>query len=640
MVETESIRYPHIRGAGVIIPDCSRGIYTPFRLTSREKRALVRKLAERGLSGIDDFINESREEGIVHDRLDEIRKRMKDELEKIRSRRRGALDDQIRHLSQQGGIADRESDDGLLDDSGFRRFASDEIRGDILASDLIMILEGNEVVEDYVEKEGLFKRIWNAIKRFFRGIISFFIRIYNRMRAKTLKNGEVKEKGRKKKGAIALPFPSLQKDMDSWERKMDRKIEMDEGLQKAVNRRISDRYGYTSGRIELERNADPEWYREEARKILREEVEKTARESEKRIEKKKNEVRQKKRRMDEDAIARKERIMGLKRGFETEMMKKEKEIETLSKEEMKNQLIGSLSSMGYLKKLKFGDGLENTEEEWEITEALVEKFSELIYAEVSEKRKGMIDRRGRQVSDAGVYEKARPRMVSEESRMDILESMVNARIRHPGDRTIDHDDMMILREVTTSELHGVIIMDISGSMDENMRIDAAKRSVLALTQAIKRENPRNRVDIISLSTRAKPISLKEVMAIEPKGFTNHQEAISMARSILASSRADKKILFMITDGLPEAYINEEGEPVAGDFDTAMRKALIESSALLRLKDLTFDIFLLEPENEDFINSAKMIAKEGGGKIIVADPNKLAYQVMGTYEKSSLVLEGV
>jgi len=213
-------------------------------------------------------------------------------------------------------------------------------------------------------------------------------------------------------------------------------------------------------------------------------------------------------------------------------------------------------------------------------------------------------------------------------------------MNHPGDRSLETGDMMVLREVTTSEIHGVIVMDISGSMEENSRIEAARRACLALLHAIKRDNPNNRVDIISMSTRAEPVSLKKVMTLEPRGFTNMQQALALSRSILRSSRADKKLLFIITDGLPEAYIDEEGRAFAGDLDVSMELALGEAAPLLSIPDLSFTLFLLEPEDRIFVEAARRIVNAGGGGLIVADPNDLAGKVLSRYEADGKILEGI
>ena len=183
-------------------------------------------------------------------------------------------------------------------------------------------------------------------------------------------------------------------------------------------------------------------------------------------------------------------------------------------------------------------------------------------------------------------------------------------------------------------------MDISGSMEENHRLEAAKRAVLALTRALKRENPKNKVDIVSVSTRAKPVTLREVMEVQPRGFTNLAEAFSVAKSLFHSSRSDRHLLFLITDGLPEAYTPPGGKPVAGDMEKAMEMTLSEVRGLNRFSDLSFNIFLLEPGDEKYVNAARKIAKEGFGKVVVADPGELARKMLGSYRSEGRQLSGI
>jgi uncharacterized protein with von Willebrand factor type A (vWA) domain len=136
------------------------------------------------------------------------------------------------------------------------------------------------------------------------------------------------------------------------------------------------------------------------------------------------------------------------------------------------------------------------------------------------------------------------------------------------------------------------------------------------------------------------VTLKEVMSLEPHGFTNHQEGFAIARSLFEGSRSDKHLLFLITDGLPEAYLDIGGDPVAGDLKKAMELTLLEVEALRNVPDLSFEIFLLEPEDETFISAARKIARSGDGNLIVADPQELAYKVIGEYVSSDKVLEGI
>ncbi|HHD15311.1 MAG TPA: hypothetical protein ENK47_01225, partial [Euryarchaeota archaeon] len=351
MSSGDEIPYPHIKGAGVVIPDCSRGVYAPFRLTSREKRELIREIAQKGLKGIDDFLSSERKEGSVHDRLEELRKRMEEELRRVRKDRRAHIDEKIRTLLEREGISGRETADGLLEeDRGPRRTASQDIRGEILASELIGALEGRVKIEDVGEREGPLRKIWNALKRILlriaASIMGLLRRLWRLLRGKdrtALSGGRSRRK--REKGAISLPFPSLNADLDRWERELSRKIEKDRNLQKAVNQKLSETYGYSSGSILLKRSIDPDWYRRKATEVLREEVKRRAdlKERELSREREKDEAR----RWNEEERRRKrmEEVIKLERSFDEEMKETERKLSDIPKIKMKKELISVLSGM-------------------------------------------------------------------------------------------------------------------------------------------------------------------------------------------------------------------------------------------------------------------------------------------------------
>src|SRR5438552_2487618 len=121
---------------------------------------------------------------------------------------------------------------------------------------------------------------------------------------------------------------------------------------------------------------------------------------------------------------------------------------------------------------------------------------------------------------------------------------------------------------SASALHVVLVVDRSGSMEENGRMDAAKRAALALQHAVRARNPRNRVDLFLMDTSVKSASLRDVWETTPRGFTNHGAALRLAREAVRRRRSDRALVYVITDGLPEAY-TRDGDDVAGHPDKAM-----------------------------------------------------------------------
>ncbi len=638
-------QYPSLRGDGVVIPDCSKGVYVPFSLTPAERRELVRGLAQKGMSSIDEFLSGERKEGYIAERMDALRSRIRKGLEERLKARKEALITDMGELKERADRSgDRTNDSDLLDEAGSRRVLSDELRGELLASELVLHIEGRSGQRDLVLKPSFPKRVWELIKKLFHRFVSVLGRFIRWLRSLFLSRREKEEQAasrlKRRKGAVVLPFPGLMSELGSWERELEERLNDDRDLQKAVDTRLSEGYGYSSGAIVLRRSYDPEWYREKALEVLRTEVGSIAERKERELKERRKGAMDRVKDEQEEARKAREKALQMERELEVEKEAIIPRSDSLAREEMRREVERALTSMGYIQRKQATTGRDDAIAEYEITEALVERFSDLVFSDLMETGLKHRERPGSHTSDVGVYDLVRLRTVHEEARLDILQTLVNARTNHPDDPELDRSDMIVYREVPVSELHAVIILDVSGSMEENMRLDAAKRAVLALYTAVRKENPRNRVDIITVSTRAAPSTLREVLASEPRGFTNHGEGVSMAARLFEGTRSDRMMLFLITDGLPEAYTESDGGPVAGDLKKAMERTLLEVSRLKRFSNLSFNVFMLEPKDETYLNAARQIASEGGGSLLTANPQDLALKLVLEYEKGSRPLTGV
>ncbi len=100
-------------------------------------------------------------------------------------------------------------------------------------------------------------------------------------------------------------------------------------------------------------------------------------------------------------------------------------------------------------------------------------------------------------------------------------------------------------------------------MEENDRILAAKKAVLALFKAVKRRDRRNIVDLVGFDTDVRPMDLVSVWESKPGGFTNTGAALKTAAELLRHSRSDQNLVYLITDGYPEAYTDKDGKSMIG-----------------------------------------------------------------------------
>lgn len=160
-------------------------------------------------------------------------------------------------------------------------------------------------------------------------------------------------------------------------------------------------------------------------------------------------------------------------------------------------------------------------------------------------------------------------------------------------------------------------------------MEAAKRAALALHHAVKSKNARNRVDVLLMDTSLRQASLREVWEAEPTGFTNTGAALRVARGLC--ERRGRTLVYLITDGLPEAY-TKEGEDVAGHPEKAMAYAKEQARLLRRERGLAgFVMLLLEPKDEMYVKAAEGLAREAGGRVVPVDPQELARTLLRQLE---------
>jgi uncharacterized protein with von Willebrand factor type A (vWA) domain len=287
-------------------------------------------------------------------------------------------------------------------------------------------------------------------------------------------------------------------------------------------------------------------------------------------------------------------------------------------------LESELEDAGYIQK--------GEQEDLKITTRLIDRFAELVLSdEVAKLPSKYSFTYGAFGSPHGIYEKRKLITSTESSRMDIVSSMVNARLSHPKQRHIYDSDIITHAELRSRISHVVLIFDKSGSMEENERIKAAKKAVLALYKAVKHRNQRNIVDFIAFDSTVHVMDILQAWRCSPSGFTNTGEALSTAYELLKDSHADRKIIYLITDGLPEAYTDKlTGKPRAGDLDRSLSIAVKEAKKLKKIAQLKLTLILLEPEQPIYTEAADTIVKASGGEVIITDPKELATEMLMDY----------
>ena len=188
-------------------------------------------------------------------------------------------------------------------------------------------------------------------------------------------------------------------------------------------------------------------------------------------------------------------------------------------------------------------------------------------------------------------------------------------------------DSYVYREITSERVHVVLVFDKSGSMSESEKLPAAKKALLALYVAIRKRNPQATIDVVAFDNEVRVLDLLELWECTPGAFTNTAEALHTAHMLLAASRASRKEVYLVTDGLPESYTDRDGRVRSGQLDVAMDRALERARELATVTPLKFTMILLRSEHPEYEAAAREITRTVGGSLAVTDPERLGVELL-------------
>ncbi len=260
-----------------------------------------------------------------------------------------------------------------------------------------------------------------------------------------------------------------------------------------------------------------------------------------------------------------------------------------------------------------------------VTYGLVERFARILLEEESRRLPGDIKMSLKGGGSTGVYEKAKLRRPEEVAHLDVPGSLLEARLA--GLRHIDESTSYIYREVTAERVHIVLAFDRSGSMAESGKLEAAKKALLALYVAIRRRYPDATIDVIAFDNDVRVLDLVELWECKPGAFTNTEEALRTSFLLLRASRATRREVYLITDGLPEAYTDVDGRVRSGQLDVAMEHALARARELATVTPLRATVLLLRSEHPEYEVAARSIARTLGGEMVVTEPSHLGVELL-------------
>jgi Mg-chelatase subunit ChlD len=599
----------------LVIPDCREHL-DAFFLTPEQRRELLLLLAERGEAGLDEFVRRHAQgDPRFAKRIARIRDRMMREAEELR--RRLHSDYELRRDEE------RRRAEVILERLRAQQERLDQERRRLdleLPEEIRRRVRDLPIIQFATSPPRLpwWKRLYNLLWRMMRAVLRFLTYPFRRKHHL----GPAK--------AIAIGVPGLSGVGIELELDLETALRSNPDLRRRIRKGMGDTFAARTRRM-WRVLLGIEDYAAVAKEIMEQQAREASQDRARQGEaqrKRLTEDLDRERRQEQDKTKMlQEELQRLDAAEQEEERRLRETLDRRPLDEARRLVASELEAAGLLESL---DG------KLRLTGRFLDTFAGLVYTEES---RGVARTResalGTSIEGEGVLERTRLLSHAETSHMDTVGTLVNARTNHPHVRHLLEEDVVVYREQRASQTHIVIVVDQSLSMEENDRIVAAKRAALALYHQTRRKGARHRIDFILMETSVRRASLAEVWDAKPKGFTNMARAIQVANEILSNSRANRRILFLVTDGLPEA-ITVDGKDVAAKPDEAMVHAMRQAARLRRVQGLSFSIVLLEAQDPLFVAAAKKVAKKAGGRVTKVDPGELARSLLVQVRQDELV----
>lgn len=577
-------------------------------LSAAQRRAIIRILASEGPKGLEKWLEqEQRRDPHIRRRLAEERerlerdaRRMKRELEEKQKKRRERKETEWERTMRT--YTQREDElKGRIDQA---RAGPRLTMDDLVESSSLFAAAAAQ------EKPGIWRRIMGVFVSIWTFIVAAWVRLV---------------RGIRRLFGWKPPQPRTFTLPEGFDLPLSGKTGLDPRMVAQVRRHVKQKQSVREKlKSAWDRLLGKEDYAETAMRLMENELEerkkKRALELEQEAEELDEHLKEIEKEARRNARRRSEEMQEIEQEEERELEELQEHMRRGPYEEMREEVMEQLEEAGLV------------DESGSPTEALLERFSTLLYDEARRTLpSGGESSPGTYMGGEGEYHKAPLQSQNERGAIELVDSVIKARLNHPHVRHLYDTDLMVHREVRTAQTHVVLIFDQSGSMEEKGRLDAAKTVCLTMYRAIKEIDPMNRVDILSMSTGVEPVTLAGLWNAEPKGFTNHGRALLEARILLEEEGADRRLVYLITDGLPEAR-TVRGIDTADRPEECMPYALENARELGAAEGTRLMVIQLETEDPLYLDAAREIATAAGGDVQAVEPEELTQTLLGDLER--------
>jgi uncharacterized protein with von Willebrand factor type A (vWA) domain len=208
-------------------------------------------------------------------------------------------------------------------------------------------------------------------------------------------------------------------------------------------------------------------------------------------------------------------------------------------------------------------------------------------------------------------------------RLDIERSLL-ATLERSGDlHEMSVADFRVRESAHDTDVHIGILVDQSGSMNRQGKVEAAVETALALYGLMEAQFPEDRLQVFAFSEVVREVAHWELpRAAVPMKYTDVRAALRTFRLAVIQETGNRQV-YLITDSAPNF---EDGAFVG--FDAALAGVLTEVRRY-KDEDIVLNVVMLD-EDPELKETARAIAEQNAGRVFFTRPDALGEVLMEDY----------
>jgi uncharacterized protein with von Willebrand factor type A (vWA) domain len=210
---------------------------------------------------------------------------------------------------------------------------------------------------------------------------------------------------------------------------------------------------------------------------------------------------------------------------------------------------------------------------------------------------------------------------------------MNSLLRQPEPPPVklETQDFEIIRTEEVTRTATVLILDQSLSMFIQGYFQAAQQVAMAMESLIRTRYPNDVLHVLVFSRRAREIKGKDLLftsAGREQG-TNYQDALRLARRLLAKKSCNNKEIILVSDGEPTAHC--EGREVYFQYPSSLRtlRLTLREVKACTSQGIVINTFMFD--NSPFFTSfVTQMARLNKGRVFFTSPDSLGKYLLMDY----------